>query len=504
VHRLQRLVLRSVETPLRRLWVAGYRLVARIGAAYFARGIPDATVYLRGGAAGGDVLPGMSDIDLALVAPHGVERARRRWDRLLLRFPSLDRLIDRPYILDSGEMEAISAGCALTHGLADGGAMYFGERPSVDWIRALEAPGLHAWTEDWRRLRGVARALPAPPRDEQDERLAAWLEVSLWWRWAFVFCDQPHTPRAADVCVKLVAEPARAWLWLAHRERADGRADALRRLARRLPEEEPAARFALDLQRRLTRAPEAPFAEALPALLRLTRRVDRLIAADIEHAGADEVRLAGAEPATDAVPLADWPAVAAPARFAETFTVDPGSPADPAALTRALRALRDDAYRALRDTDLMVLPARPLPRTRMRAVKSRLTDPVSFALLDGSPVARFPRVRGLSAADLAARATAEHRAWLRTHRMPPRPWSAPPPACHPLGMALSAGRAALFAQSVRAGAPELVVGAAEVGRRLGPAGAAAVQAHAVSAASGEPPPAGILADLERVVAEHYA
>jgi hypothetical protein len=299
--------------------------------------------------------------------------------------------------------------------------------------------------------------------------------------------------------VKLVAEPARAWLWLAHRERADGRADALRRLARRRPEEEPTVRVVLDLQRRLPRAPAAPFARVLPGLVRLTRAVDDLIAEQIAVTGADEVRLAGVEPG-DAMPLADWPAIAAPARFAETFAVGAGSPADPEALGRALGGLRDDAYCALRDGDLLVLPARPLPRTRLRAVKSRTTDPVSFALLDGADRARFPRARGWSAHDLAARAVAEHRAWLRTRRMPPRPWSPPPPANHPLGMLLTAGRAALFAASLRDGEPELVVGAAELGRRLGPAGEEAVRAHAASAASGEAPPAGVVAALEQVVA----
>jgi hypothetical protein len=497
-------VLRSAQTPLRAVWVLGYRVVARLGAAFFARGIPDASVYLRAGAAGDDLLPGMSDVDLALIAPCGVEPARRRWDSLLLRFPWLDRLIDRPYMFDTGELATVSSGCALSFGLDTGESMYFGERPSVDWIRTLEAPGLHGEAESWRLLRGPDRRPPAAPRDEQDERLAAWLEVVLWWRWAFMFCDQPRTPRAADVCVKLIAEPARAWLWLAHRERADGRADALRRLARRLPDEEPAARFALDLQRRLTRAPEAPFAEALPVLLRLTRRIDELVAVQIAHAGCDEVRLAGAGSGAKAMPLADWPAVAAPARFAETLAVQAGSPSDPAALTGALHGLREDAYCALRDADLVVVPGRPLPRSRLRAVKSRTTDPVSFALLDASPVARFPCVRGWSAPDLAARAVNEHGAWLHSRRMPPRPWSPPPPACHPLGMLLSAGRAALFAQSIRAGDPELVVGAAEVGRRLGPAGQAAVQAHAASAASGEPPPRDVVAALEPVVAALYA
>jgi hypothetical protein len=497
-HALQRLVLRSAATPLRRAWAVAYAAIARVSGFVLTRGVAGAAVYVRAGAAGGELLPGMSDIDLALVAPAGAgaERIRRRWAALMRRAPWVARLIDRPLIFDQAELAIVAGRSARTFGLAAGDACYFGERPTLDWIRTLEHPGLDGVTSDWRLLRGTDRR-PAPaPRDSDEERLAVWSEVLLWWRWASIFCDQPRAPRAADVCVKLIAQPARAWLWLAHRERADSRVDALWRLARRLEEEEPAARLALDLQRRLPSAPEAPFGEVLPAFVRMTRRIDRLIAGQIADAGLERVALAGDAGDADALPLVDWPAVTAPAEFAETFAVVTGDPGDPQALASAVRAHRLGFYRALRSEDLLVLPGRPLPRTRMRAVKSRLTDPVSFALLDGESVAAFPRVRGLSATDLAARAVAEHRAWLRTRRVPPRPWSAPPPACYELGMLLSAARAALFCEAVGAGEPELVVGHAELGRRLGPAGEEAVAAHADSAASGAPPPAVVVAGLE--------
>ena len=499
VHALQRLVLRSAATPLRRIWGVVYAAAARAAGFLLARGVPGASIYIRQGAAGGELLPGMSDIDLAIVTPADSERVRRRWNVLHTRVPSIDRLLDRPLIFDDDELTAVASGCALTFGLGRGEAAYFGEKPSVDWTRTLEHPGIDGQTAGWRLLRGVERR-PAPaPRDVQDERLVSWLQVLLWWRWAFLFCDQPRTPRSADVCVKLIAEPARAWLWLAHRERADGREDALRRLARRLPDEEPAVRVALDLRRRMTSAPEAPFAEIMPALLRLTHRVDDLIAGELSGAPADDVRLVGiAGPRT--FPLADWPAVAAPQAFAETFTLEPGSPGDPAALTRAVHAQGGGRYVALRDGELLVLPARPIPRSRLRGLKSRTTDPVSFALLDGAPAARFPRVRGWSAADLAKRAVNEHRAWLRTRRVPARPWMPPPPISQPLALLLTAARAALLARSVAAGEPELIVGPAELGRRLGAAGEEAVGAYL----SGEAPPAAVAAALERQVAALYA
>ena len=68
-------------------------------------------------------------------------------------------------------------------------------------------------------------------------------------------------------------------------------------------------------------------------------------------------------------------------------------------------------------------------------------------------------------------------------------------------MLLSAGRAALLCESVRTGEPELIVEPAELGRRLGPAGEAAVGAHAQSAASGEPPPVAVVAGIEARLAQ---
>jgi DNA-binding NarL/FixJ family response regulator len=56
----------------------------------------------------------------------------------------------------------------------------------------------------------------------------------------------------------------------------------------------------------------------------------------------------------------------------------------------------------------MVLPAERW-RSRLRAVTCPVTDPVSFALVAGGTVARFPNVDGWSAEHAARRAVAEHR-----------------------------------------------------------------------------------------------
>jgi hypothetical protein len=105
-------------------------------------------------------------------------------------------------------------------------------------------------------------------------------------------------------------------------------------------------------------------------------------------------------------------------------------------------------YPALRSGQLLVLASRRWPRTLFRAVQCPVSDPVSFALIDGRGSALFPAVPGWSAADTAARAVAEHRAWL-----------ADPVGQADAGLALSmlisAARAALFSRSVTSGSPIL-------------------------------------------------
>ena len=97
----------------------------------------------------------------------------------------------------------------------------------------------------------------------------------------------------------------------------------------------------------------------------------------------------------------------------------------------------------------------------LRAVQSSTTDPVSFALLEGADVARFPRLPGFSAEDSARRAVAEHAAWLERHPRGGRK------ELDALAMLLSAARAALFLETLADGAPELPLTLAETARMLG-------------------------------------
>ncbi len=88
-------------------------------------------------------------------------------------------------------------------------------------------------------------------------------------------------------------------------------------------------------------------------------------------------------------------------------------------------------------------------RALMRGVSCPPTDPVTFALLSGDRVARFPELPGWAAGDWARRACAEHAA-LREKRGRVREGKA-------LGRALAAARAALFLESIEAGSPRLAL-----------------------------------------------
>jgi hypothetical protein len=536
----QRLVLRTARTPLGRLWTLAYWGIARVVVTYLAWGDRGAAMYVRGGLGADDLLPGLSDVDVAVVLtpdPAGPglarERARRRWQELHRALPLAGLLLDKkPRIYEDSDLGDFAGTSALTFGLNGPGepasrrAGYFGQDASRDTIRMLERPGLHGATADWRLLAGPDRCPLEPARDSQLRRIAAWLELTYWWQWVFHVSIDPTGPRTAHLCVKLVAEPARIWLWLAHGERASGRADALARALRRMPEEEDALRRALHLHRLLPYSPAPPLTEVLPALVRLSARIAGLIGAQIEDAEGTEVRLAGADPpelvlagggsqptvslgapAPRLLPLADWRSLACPLLPDESFTLLPGDPGDPTTLAAAA-SQPVGSYSALQADGLIVLPATRWSRTRLRAVKCPATDPVSFALAEGKRVARFPKVRGWSADDTAQRAVAEHRAWLLTELGSWTGNGSSDEGGHVLAMLFTAARAGLLLDSIREGNPELPLTVTETARRI------ATRSSATRAAADEAleryrefalrrtrPPAGTVSAMRKLVLE---
>lgn len=444
---VHRLLLQARGRRARRLVELAHLGAARAAGRYLTGGEPGGT-YLRGGLGGPDFVPGLSDVDLAVVLADepAARRARSRWLRLRRALPPVELLVDWPRVYSAAELRGLAGATTYTYG----GTVYDDPAVVSDALRALERPGLHGTTAGWVLLAGRDLRPPARRLDRQERRLTAWLELVYWWRLIVPFCVDPTLPRAADVAVKLVAEPARIWLWLAHEERAESRVDALERLARRLPEEEEPARRALALRRALPERPVAPLDELLPAAARLSERIARLVTAESREEGVREVRLTGVDRAGPGVPLADWRAIVCPDRADERIVPSTGSPGDPSAVAAAASAPQ---LTVLRSGDLVVMPTLGLREARLRAVECPAADPAAFALLDGEDTAAFPETRGWSALDTARRAVAEHRARLASSSDP--------------ALLLTAARAALFLESVERGAPELCVSAAEAGRRLG-------------------------------------
>jgi hypothetical protein len=222
-------------------------------------------------------------------------------------------------------------------------------------------------------------------------------------------------------------------------------------------------------------------AELIPAAVRLSTRIAALIGAEVEGAGATEVRLVGADSELVApegrrpgpsggdrrsvLPLADWRSLACPELPDETLALLSGNPGDPAELAAAAISHGDGPYPALQTGGLMLLPAVGLRRSRLRAVKCAAADPALFALAEGARTARFPEVRGWSAADTARRAVAEHRVWLRAESVVSGGGSVEESG-RALGMLLTAARAALFLESIDESEPELCLTVSETAARL--------------------------------------
>jgi hypothetical protein len=385
-------------------------------------------------------------------------------------------------VYDEVHLRAAVRDSTITHALGapdpgpGGGAVYQGPPVDEDLVRLLERPELYG-PAAWRRVTGPDRRPPDCARDAQRRRIAAWLELQFLWRLAVELCLDPGRPGAASMCVKLVAEPARMWMWLTGGPRTGGRAETLNEALVRIPDEAPALERALALQRVLRSAPPPPLAETLPVFLRLSSRIARTIADQLESAGTTDVELVRGEelalphggweptgpwpfpPPSRLLPLADWRAIVDPALPDETFAPVAGDATDPETLCRAALVLTKGPYPTLTADGLLLRPYHG-GRARLRAIHCPITDPVSFALMEDAATAAFPDATGWSARDTARRGVAEHASWLAAHPMPAEP------SGHNLGRLMTAARAALFLESVEAGAPRLPLTGAATARAL--------------------------------------
>ena len=468
---VQRTILAADRGPARHLLGWAYEAAARVYAAYARRGEPAASAYVRGTQANRDARHGVTDIDIVVVtAPDPAGTARRRVRRRCLRFsrsvPVMAKVFDAwALVFDEPGLAEVANESALTYGLDDARSAYCGPGSDDDKIRVLERPGLYGAQSTWRLLAGPDRRPADCPPDAAGRRIASWLELQNWWRWVYQACLEPDRPGSAYLCVKIVAEAARIWLWLARGELVADRSMALVRGPAELPAETETFALARELQHGLQRARSAPLPDFLPAFVRLSSMIAEELMRQLAPAGTTEVRLlmpAGGELALPhgdlpphvfagggptLLPLVDWRALAVPSEPDETFAMAGVDPGDPGALAAIATAVQRGPYLTLSAPQILLRPTRMGGRGRLRAIQCQATDPVSFALLSGDPTARFPNVRGWSVDHMARRAVAEHREWLRTE-------SADGDGIALAGL-ITAVRAALLSEAVTDGEPEL-------------------------------------------------
>jgi len=490
-------MLRTGRGALRPLWALVHQATIRGLAIYLTRGEPGAAAYVVGSFAAGEPVYGLSDLDMMIVLPGdtgGPGEARRRLLRRLSRLskaaPRLAELMLDIGVVEDGDLRAVVAATPFTYGLDRAGhsqpveaAAYLG--PLRRYTALSERPGSHRPLANWRCVHGPDRRPAVPEPDAQRRRIDVWLELQAWWRYACAACADPGRPRTAHLCVKLVSEPLRAWLWLTRREQILGRTDVIERGIVLMPEERDTLLRTLALERSLTQSPEPPVTDTMAALVRFSSRIAARLIGDAATAGATKVRLVGA-PDAGPMPLVDWRAIVAPGLPDEVFAIVDGDPADPFTVGAAARTARTGMYPVIHRDLLHVMPTTNVHAGMFRAVQCLPTDPISFALAAGDGSAAFPNLAGWSVEDVCRRAVAEHGAWLQARAPAKRSFlvlEGAPREMVEVARLLTAARAALFGESVAAGDPELLLTADAVVDRLSDRGVGSAAQEAYGAYS---------------------
>jgi hypothetical protein len=467
---MRRMLLATGHGPVRRACLACAEVFMRMLAGYLRLGLR-AGIYVRGGFGFGEPILGVSDIDLVAVVAGGNGTRESPWSRLTLRWRRLMRMLPGlrhvVYLECYSEPElAELRWTRFTYGLDGLGprSLLFGDSPR-SWSQPercslpLLLPDL--WpVAGWRLISGPDLRPQTDASPPAHPHLLTWVHLQYWWRLGLRALAAPPAPWVSYACVKLIAEPAKIVLWLEHGERHVVRRQILQRALELLPEERAAFAFALELLDDLGDVRGAPIELAWPCLVRLSARIARQLSADLEPLGATAVRLEGVAPIAPARgdvvarPLGDWTALVWPPGREESFVVGSGSAGELPAVRAAAEGSTPTRFVTLLQDALIVRPGRA-GREWFRSVDFDATDPVSAALLDGRGVAVFPNAAGWSASHTAARAVAEHAAWLQL----PRDRAVEPPSvltAHLAGL-FSAARAGLFLQSIEDGDPVLTV-----------------------------------------------
>ena len=501
-----RLMLRTSSSPLKKLWGLAYWSVVQAAVASIRRQYRDAAIYLKGSFATREEIHGISDVDLVVVlpddgTPQGSAQltAREYWKQVLRRFPLFGLVVQHCWFYEEDDLRETLKGSCLTNGLASNDdndsadrAVFLGPNPLHDHMGLQAHPSVYGPRNEWRNL-GSKDCLPrSAPHDAQSRRLAAWLDLQYWWRYAFQACAEPEREHVPLLCVKLVAEPMRLLLWAERGEQVTTREAALRRGLDELPEEREMFELGLRLLKALPNSPRPPLREVIDGLFRQTERLSAHMSSAADAAGWVDVKLAGRDElhvtpdlgermrslrargeSVELLPLADWRARAVPGLPDESMILARAGEMNPTFLAAMANADHGEAISAFRYNNMLVMPTLDSERGTLRAVQCLPSDPVSFALADGQRVARFPELAGWSAMHCARRAVAEHRGWLEATdwTYPPHGWvgvqsAGTSPHTRTLGLLFTAARAALFLESVNDGRPELAVTVAGVADSL--------------------------------------
>jgi hypothetical protein len=463
------LMVRTRSTPLKHVWRLFYDVVVRLVSSYLRRGTQSARAYIRCSYATDDEIYGLSDVDLVITLPEDspVDAAtlRSRFERLCRIMPPLRRLV-QVYVYREEELERLESSSLRTFGLDVPGDASFADRAAYFVSPRFEddagfrvRPGLYGPRLQWRQLAGETRSRPAGERRRHEDRMATWLELQRVWHSAFGTTANPNGRMTSYLSAKFVAESARIWLWVKHREVFPRRSAALKRLLEFMPQEEAAQRCLDVLEAPRLKSSAESGDEVLAFLERVSSSIAYELQTELAEAGQTTVRLIGnqgsnGESRTDSgggrkLPLADWRSVAIPTALCEELHLAEATEVDADVVTELMNVRKEGAQPALWVGDLLILPAVRYADTMMRAVQFVASDPVSFALLEGRTSATFPDLSGWSALDWARRAVIEHGSWLEGCRAQ----GTIPTKLSALQKGLTAARAGLFWESVTEGEP---------------------------------------------------
>jgi hypothetical protein len=405
-------------------------------------------LYLRGSTAQGDDLPGMSDIDMvALVPDDGVERTRRAW-KTARRFVAVHRLVSVG-VWRAADLRNASRATALTYRLSTDEQV-----PSSATAPALVRPDLYGAGIGWRLVSGRDVRPRAVTWDETERGIVAWGELQHWWRFIYKTALRERVMDHLNYpWLKVVAEHARVLLWLDHSIVVRSRPDVLATAVRIWPDDE-IVRWAHTNWDTGSSPASVDVPEVLAwALSKVRTAADRLDdgssdtgATTVELRGSLRPTLPAKAEGDEVLPLADWHGRALVRPFEEGLVPAAGDPTDLDFLAHCVRDGDRVRHRAVRHDGLLLLPAAEYGRSLYRAIQCPVSDPVSFALLNGESRAIFPAGPGWSSPDCARRAVEEHALWLR---------SSAGPSLRTLGRLLNAVRAASFASSLESASPAL-------------------------------------------------